>query len=52
MTDIEENNPSENTEGGIKHRQSRETVSIDKARRSKTKQKHNTICVGQQFTWK
>jgi hypothetical protein len=36
----------ENTEGAIKKEQSRETGNIGHTRRRKTKQKHNTICVG------
>jgi len=35
-----------NTEGAIKYWQSRETSNIWYTRRRKTKQKHNTICVG------
>jgi hypothetical protein len=35
----------ENTEGAIKNGQSRETDSV----RYKTKQKHNTICVGHHY---
>jgi hypothetical protein len=36
----------ENTEGTIKNGQSRETSNTGHIRRGKTKQKHNTICVG------
>jgi hypothetical protein len=36
----------ENIEGAIKNGQSRETSNIRYTRRRKTKQKHNTICVG------
>jgi hypothetical protein len=36
----------ENTEGAIKNEQSRETGNLGYTRRRKTKQKHNTICVG------
>ena len=36
----------ENTEGAIKNGQSRETGNKGYTRRRKTKQKHNTICVG------
>ena len=36
----------ENTEGTITNGQSRETGKIGYTRRRKTKQKHNTICVG------
>jgi len=36
----------ENTEGQIKKGQSRDTGNIGYTRRIKTKQKHNTICVG------
>ena len=39
----------ENTEGAITNRQSRESGNID-ARRRKTKQKHNTICVSHHYT--
>jgi hypothetical protein len=40
----------ENTEGAIKNGQSRETGNIGYTRRRKTKQKHNTICVGHHYT--
>jgi hypothetical protein len=40
----------ENTEGVIKNGQSRETSNIGHTRRIKTKQKHNTICVGHYYT--
>jgi hypothetical protein len=38
----------ENTEGAIENGQSRETgnIHVGHTRRRKTKQKHNTICVG------
>ena len=36
----------ENTAGTIKNGESREAVNIVYTRRRKTKQKHNTICVG------
>jgi hypothetical protein len=36
------------TEGAIKNEQSRETGNIGKTK--KTKQKHNTICVGHHYT--
>ena len=36
----------ENTEGVIKNRQSRETGKIGYTRRRKTKENHNTLCVG------
>ena len=39
----------ENTEGGIKNWQSRETGNIGYTKRRKTKQKHNTICVGHHY---
>jgi hypothetical protein len=39
----------ENTEGAIKNGQSRETDSLRYKRRRKTKQKHNTICVGHHY---
>jgi hypothetical protein len=39
-----------NTEGTIKNGQSRETGNIGNTQRRKTKQKHNTICVGQHYT--
>ena len=39
----------ENTEGAIKNGQSRETGNIGYTRRRKTKQKHNTICVGHHY---
>ena len=40
----------ENTEGAITNGQSRETCNIGCTRRRKTKQKHNTICVGHHYT--
>ena len=40
----------ENNEGTIKNGQSRETDNIRYTRRRKTKQKHNTICVGHHYT--
>jgi ribosome assembly protein YihI (activator of Der GTPase) len=42
----------ENTKGVIKNWQSRETCNIGytTARRRKTNQKHNTICVGHHYT--
>ena len=42
----------ENTEGAIKNGQSRETGNIGYTRRRKTKQKqkYNTICVGHHYT--
>ena len=40
----------ENTEGANKNGQSRKTGNIGHTRRRKTKQKHNTICVGQHHT--
>jgi hypothetical protein len=40
----------ENTKGAIKKGQSRETGNIRYTRRIKTKQKHNTICVGHHYT--
>ena len=39
----------ENTEGAIKNEQSRETGNIEYTRRRKTKQNHNTICVGHHY---
>ena len=39
----------ENTEGAIKTRQSREAGNIGYTRRRKTKQKHNTICIGHHY---
>ena len=39
----------ENTEGAIKNRQSRETGDIGYTRRTQTKQKHSTICVGHHY---
>ena len=39
----------ENTEGAIQNGQSRETGNIGYTRRRKTKQKHNTICVGHHY---
>jgi hypothetical protein len=39
----------ENTEGAIKDGQSRENANIGHTKRRKTKQKHNTICVGYQY---
>ena len=41
----------DNTEGAITNGQSRETGNIGYTRRRKTKQKHNTICVGQHNMW-
>ena len=40
----------ENTEGAIKNGQYRETGNTGYTRRRKTKQKHNTICVGHHYT--
>jgi hypothetical protein len=40
---------SVNTEVAIKNEQIRETGSIAYTRRRKTKQKHNTICVGHHY---
>jgi len=40
----------ENRDGAIKNGQSRETGNIGYTRRRKTKQKHNTICVGHHYT--
>jgi hypothetical protein len=40
----------ENTEGANKNGQSRKTGNIGHTRRRKTKQKHNTICVGHHHT--
>ena len=40
----------ENTEGAIRNGHSRETGNIGNTRRRKTKQKHNAICVGHNFT--
>jgi len=40
----------ENTEGTIKNGQSREYGNIGYTRPRKTKQKHNTICIGHHFT--
>jgi hypothetical protein len=39
----------ENTEGAIKKGQSRETGNIGYTRRRKTKQNHNTICIGHHY---
>ena len=39
----------EKTQRAIKNRQSRETRNIGYTRRRKTKQKHNTICVGHHY---
>jgi hypothetical protein len=39
----------ENTEGAIKKGKSREIGNIGYTRRRKTKQKHNTICVGHHY---
>jgi hypothetical protein len=39
----------ENTERARKYGQSRETDNIGHTRRRKTKQKHNTICVGHHY---
>jgi hypothetical protein len=41
---------SENTEGAIKNRQSRETGKIGYTRRRKTKENHNTLCVEHHYT--
>ena len=41
---------TENTEGAIKNLQSGETDNIEYTRRRQTKQKHNTICAGHQYT--
>jgi hypothetical protein len=43
------NNP-ENTDGSIKNEQSGVTDNIGYTRRRKTKQKHNTKCVGHHYT--
>jgi hypothetical protein len=40
----------ENTESAIKNGQSSKTGNIGYTRRRKTKQKHNTICVGHHYT--
>jgi len=40
----------ENTDVAIKNEQSRDTGNIGYTRRRQTKQKHNTICVGHQYT--
>ena len=40
----------ENTEGAIKNGQYRETGNIVYTIQRKTKQKHNTICVGHHYT--
>jgi hypothetical protein len=40
----------ENTKGAIKNGQSRETDNTGHTIRRKTKQKHNTICVGHHYT--
>ena len=40
----------DNTEGAIQNGQSRETGDIGYTRQRKTKQKHNTICVGHHYT--
>ena len=40
----------ENTEGAIRKVQSRETGNTGYTRQRKTKQKHNTICVGHHYT--
>jgi len=40
----------DNTQGAIKNRPSRETGNIWHTSRRKTKQKHNTTCVGQDYT--
>jgi hypothetical protein len=39
----------DNTEGAIKNGQIRETGNIGYTRWRKTKQKHNTICVGHHY---
>ena len=39
----------ENTEGAVKKGKSRETDNTGYTRRRKTKQKHNTICVGYHY---
>jgi len=39
----------ENTEGAITKGKSRETGNLGYTRRRKTKQKHNTICVGHHY---
>jgi hypothetical protein len=39
----------ENTERALKNGQSRETGIIGYIRRGKSKQKHNTICVGHHY---
>ena len=39
----------ENAEGAIKNGQSRETGNIGYTRRRKTKQNHNTICIGHHY---
>jgi penicillin V acylase-like amidase (Ntn superfamily) len=39
-----------NTEGPNKNEQSRETGNIEYTRWRKTKQKHNTTCVGHHYT--
>jgi len=38
-----------NTKGAIKNGQSGETANIGYTRQRKTKQKHNTICVGHHY---
>jgi hypothetical protein len=40
----------ENTEWSTKNGQSKETSNIGKTIRRKTKQKHNTVCVGHHYT--
>ena len=42
----------ENTEGAANNGQSRETGTIGYTRRRKTKQEHNTICVGHHYVQK
>ena len=46
QTETSKNKTLQNTKGAIKNGQSRETGNIGHTRRRKTKQKHNTICVG------
>ena len=41
----------ENIKGAIKNGKSKETGNIGYIRQRKTKQQHNTICVGQHYTW-
>jgi len=40
----------ENTKGAIKNGQSKETGNKGYTRQRKTKQKHNTICIGHHYT--